>query len=201
MTKPLKQTSTETLVEGMASFFEIQEYKDIIEFALNDVDLSDDISSAKDRIDLENYQYLVEPLKSCMIEDGVRKEVVLSFPEQMSKTTVEMIAILWNCCYNSLQCIIVYPSIDLAVETSNTKFIPLFKKIEQFRSDIEKPFAIRSDRLKLSNALIYFQGAGTKVVSKSAKLVLGDECAVWQNPPNVKKKKVQPYFRILVRRR
>ena len=185
MTKPLKQTSVETLVDGMASFFEIQEFKDIIEFALNDVDLSDDISSAKDRIDLENYQYLVEPLKSCMIEDGIRKEVVLSFPEQMSKTTVEMIAILWNCCYNSLQCIIVYPSIDLAVETSNTKFIPLFKKIEQFRSDIEKPFAIRSDRLKLSNALIYFQGAGTKVVSKSAKLVLGDECAVWQNPPNV----------------
>jgi hypothetical protein len=73
-----------------------------------------------------------------------------------------------------MQAIITYPSLELAVETSTVKFIPLFKKIEQFKEEIEKPFAIRSDRLKLSNNLIYWQGAGTKIVSKSAKMVLGD---------------------------
>jgi len=43
----------------MLDYFDIQEYKDIISFALEDIDLSDDVSSEKDRIDLENYPYLV----------------------------------------------------------------------------------------------------------------------------------------------
>jgi len=36
----------------MLDYFDIQEYKDIISFALEDIDLSDDVSSEKDRIDL-----------------------------------------------------------------------------------------------------------------------------------------------------
>jgi len=39
---------------------------------------------------------------------------------------------------------------------------------------LEKPFSIRSDRLKLSNAVLWFDGAGKKCVGKSSKLVLGD---------------------------
>jgi hypothetical protein len=57
--------------------------------------------------------------------------------------------------------------------------------MKQFKEEIEKPFAIRSDRLKLSNALIYWQGAGSKIVSKSAKLVLADEAAIFETPNNV----------------
>lgn len=159
-----------------------REYKDILTFALEDVDLSGDVSAAKARLDLENSPYMVEPLSASTIEPGIRKEVVIAFPEQMGKTTIEMVAILYNVVYNTLQCIVAYPSQELAIETSNVKFIPLFRKIPAFAADLERPFAIRADRLQLSNALIYWQGAGTKIVSKSAKLVLGDECAVW-NPP------------------
>lgn len=183
--KLIKLNNEQLLSDKILSFFNVQDYKDILQFAVEDVNLSDDVSADKNNIDLVNYPYLVQPLSQCAIEDNIRKEVVISFPQQMGKTTIQMIALLYNSVYNTMQAIITYPSLQLAVETSTVKFIPLFKKIEQFKEQIEKPFAIRSDRLKLSNNLIYWQGAGTKIVSKSAKMVLGDQCAVWDTPHNV----------------
>lgn len=183
--KLIKEKAVDVLSDNILSFFNITDYKDILTFAVEDVDLSDDVSSAKDKVDLVNFPHMVEPLKHCVIEPDLRKEVVICFPEQMGKTLIEMIAILYNSSFNTLQSIITYPNEDLAVQTSQVKFIPLFKKVQQFKQDIEKPFAIRSDRLKLSNAIIHFQGAGRKIVSKSCKMVLGDECAVWETPNNV----------------
>lgn len=183
--KLIKDSAIDIISNDMLSFFNIKEYKDIITFALQDVDLSGDVSSAKDKIDLENYPYMIQPLKNCVIEDNVRKEVVIAWPEQFGKSLIQMVALLYNSCYNTLQAIICYPSIDLATETALVKFVPLFKSIEQFKDDIEKPFAIRGDRFKLSNAIIYWQGAGSKVVSKSCKLVLADEAAIFETPNNV----------------
>ena len=174
------------LSEGISNFFAVQEYKDIIQFALEDVDLSDDVSSEKTKVDLENFAYLKQPLSYLAMQQGKRKECCIAFPQQMGKSLLMMIACLYNVTYNQLQALITFPSLDLAVETSNTKFIPIFKKIPQFRQEIEKPFAIRSDRLKLSNALIYWLGAGgSRISSRSASLVIGDEVAIWETPNNV----------------
>ena len=197
-----KQNNTELLRQSMEQFFSIQEYKSIIDFALQDIDLSDDVSADRNRIDLDNYPYLVQPLKSCVIQKGIRKEVVVVMPEQMGKTTIELVATLYNTVYNTLQIIFCYPSLQLAVQTSTVKFLPLFKKIDQFKEEIEKPFSIRSDRLKLSNAIIYWQGAGTKIVSKSCKMVVGDQCAVWNQPKglnnlNQLKKRTRSYSECL----
>ena len=181
----LTQNNIEILSQGIADFFALQQYKDILKFAVEDIDLSDDVSADKSKIDLENYPYMLQPLSRCSIQSNIRKEVCIAFPEQMGKTMIQMIAILHAATYNTLQAIICYPSAQLAVETSTVKFIPLFKKMQQFKEEIEKPFAIRSDRLKLSNALIYWQGAGSKIVSKSAKLVLADEAAIFETPNNV----------------
>ena len=183
MTKPLKRTAVQTLCEGMAAFWEIQEYKDILDFVAEDVDLSDDVSAPKDKVDLVHAPHLVEPLKACTIDEGVRKTVVCAWIDQSGKSLLEQLAILYNLCYNSLQSLLVFPSLDLAVESTQTKLIPLLRKVPQFRTDLEKPFAIRSDRIKLSNGLAYVQGAGTKIVSRSCKLVLADETAIWQSPP------------------
>lgn len=183
MTKPLKQTSTETLVEGMADFFDIMEWKDIISFVNEDVDLSGDVSASKDKVDFVHAPHLVEPLRACTIEEGVRKQVVCAWIDQSGKSLLEQLSILYNLCYNSLQSLLVFPSLDLAVESTQTKLIPLLKKVPQLKADLEKPFAIRSDRIKLSNGLAYVQGAGVKIVSRSCKLVLADETAIWQSPP------------------
>lgn len=50
---------------------------------------------------------------------------------------------------------------------------------------MERPRAYRSDRYAFSNCISYFQGSGTKVMSKSCQLVLGDEVDQYQSPPNV----------------
>lgn len=180
-----KQSAIDFLCNSIQNYFNLKPYKNIIDFCLQDIDLSNDVSSAKDKIDLENYPYMLEPLKNCALEKNVRKEIVISWPDQCGKSLIQICTILFNCCYNSLQCVICYPSVDLANETALVKFVPLFKAIPQFKDDIEKPFAIRSDRFKLSNALIYWQGAGSKIVSKSCKLVLADEASIFETPNNV----------------
>ena len=50
---------------------------------------------------------------------------------------------------------------------------------------MERPRAYRSDRYAFTNCISYFQGSGTKVMSKSCQLVLGDEVDQYQSPPNV----------------
>jgi len=57
--KTLKKTNIEILTDSIADYFSIQEYKPIIDFALQDIDLSDDVSAPHTRIDLEHYPYLV----------------------------------------------------------------------------------------------------------------------------------------------
>lgn len=173
------------LSDNILSYFDILQYKSILDFAVQDVKLDEDISSPKSRVDLDNAPHIVEPLSRCVIDKNKRKTVVIAFPEQMGKTLIQMIALLYNSVYNKMQSIVLYPSIELAVQTNATKLIPLFKSIPQFKKDLELPFAIRSDRLRTSNNLIYFGGAGTKCVSRSCKMTCADEAAVWVNPPNV----------------
>ena len=48
----IKQNNVELLSESMIEFFNVQEYKDILQFAVEDVDLSDDVSSDKNKVDL-----------------------------------------------------------------------------------------------------------------------------------------------------
>ena len=180
-----KENAIDYLANSITNYFDLKEYKDIVQFALQDIDLSGDISSPKDKVDLDNYPYLVQPLKTLVIDEGIRRQVCIAFPQQMGKSMLQVICLLYNLAYNSLQCILVYPSIQLAVETANTKLVPLLRSIEQFREDLEQPFAIRSDRIKLSNALAYFQGAGSKIVSRTCKLVLADEASIFQTPNNI----------------
>lgn len=180
-----KESAVEYLSNSILNYFDIKQFKSITQFTLEDIDLSGDVSSPKDKIDLDHFPHIVQPLKALTIENNLRKEVVISFPEQMSKTTLQICCLLYALAYNNLQAILVYPSEDLAVETGLTKIVPLLKNVPQFRQDLERPFAIRSDRIKLSNAICYLQGAGRKIVSRTCQLVLADEAAIFETPNNI----------------
>lgn len=175
---------SQELSDKIANYWDILPYKDIIQFAQQDIDLSADISSDSNKISFVNYPYLIDVVKSCEIQKNKRKRVVFASISQMGKSTIEYISILHAMAYNQLQCIMVMPSLDLAVETAQVKFIPLLRQIPQFAEQINAPFAIRNDRVKLSNAILYWQGAGSKVVSKSAKLVLADQASIFQSVNN-----------------
>ena len=57
--KKIKQSNTELLSCMMQDFFAIQEWKNILQFAVEDIDLSGDVSADKPRIDLAFAPYLV----------------------------------------------------------------------------------------------------------------------------------------------
>lgn len=86
-----------------------------------------------------------------------------------------IVGLLWRMVFAPSQSMIVYPSDNLAAESNTTKIQPLMKHIPQLKSELEQPRSFRSDRYAFSNLISYFQGAGSKIVSKSCQIVIGDE--------------------------
>lgn len=84
--------------------------------------------------------------------------------------------------------LVVYPGLDLAKDTNETKVLPLMKCIPQLEEDLSRPYSQRANRYVLGNSVIYFQGSGSKIVSRSCNYVVGDEVDVWDPslPENVK---------------
>lgn len=74
---------------------------------------------------------------------------------------------------------------ESGAEANQTKIIPVIKRIPGLREEMMRPRAFRSDRYAFSNCVSYFQGSGTRVMSKSCQLVLGDEVDEFMPPPNV----------------
>lgn len=87
--------------------------------------------------------------------------------------------------FSPSQSLIVYPSDNLAAEMNQTKIKPLMAHIPQLKAELEKPRSFRADRYAFSNLVSYFQGAGAKIVSKSCKIVIGDETDQWPSIGNI----------------
>lgn len=90
-----------------------------------------------------------------------------------------VVGLLWRMVFAPCQGMIVYPSDSLAAETNLQKINPLMKHIPQLKAELDKPRSYRSDRYAFSNSTVYFQGAGSKIVSKSCKVAIGDEIDTW----------------------
>lgn len=83
--------------------------------------------------------------------------------------------------FDPCQSLIVYPSDNLAAETNQAKIKPLIRQIPQLKAELNRPRSFRSDRYNFTNLISYFQGSGSKIVSKSCKIVVGDEIDQWVN--------------------
>lgn len=55
------------------------------------------------------------------------------------------------------------------------------------KEELLRPRSKRSDRYKFSNEIVHFQGSGSKIISKSCQIVIGDEIDTWskEHPHNV----------------
>lgn len=60
--------------------------------------------------------------------------------------------------------------------------------IPGLKEELMRPRAVRADRYNFSTLKSYFQGAGSKIVSKSCKIVCADECDQWpaEHPQNLR---------------
>lgn len=174
-----KKVEQYDLIEHIRKYFAITPFKPIIEWCEQNIDFSQQISAERNRLDFDSYPYQKDILKEWQMKPGIIKTIVVVAPEQTGKTNIFVCGSLYNMVYSPCQSLIVYPNDDLAAATNKTKLFPLMKHIPSLKEQLDKPRSFRSDCYKFSNLVSYFQGAGSKIVSKSCKIVVGDEVDAW----------------------
>ena len=170
------------LIDHIRRYFNIQPYEQIIPWLENNIDFSQQISAERNKLDFDQYPYQIPIFKQWQIKQNVRKTIVVVAPEQTGKTNMFVGGILYNMVYNPCQSLIVYPNDELAVSTNQTKIKPLMKHIPILNEQLQKPRSCKVDCYKFSNLISYFQGGGVKIVSRSCKIVVMDECDAIQPP-------------------
>lgn len=180
----LKKLQNFNLIEHIKQYFKITPYQDIISWAEKNIDFSDDVSAERNKLDFNLYPYQIPILKEWQNEGKKIKTIVVVAPEQTGKTNMFAVGNLYNMVFNPCQSLIVYPNDQLAIATNQTKFLPLMRHIPLLKQELQKPKSCRSDCYKFSNLISYFQGGGSKIVSKSCKIVIMDEVDAIIPPPN-----------------
>lgn len=176
-----KRTVEYNLIDHIRTYFEIVPYKDIIKWCEQNIDFSEQVSAQRNKLDFELYPYQIPILKEWQMKQDVIKTIVVVAPEQIGKTNMFVCGLLYNMIYSPCQSMIVYPNDKDAADTNKIKFFPLMKHIPALKRQLDAPRSYRSDCYKFSNLVSYFQGAGSKIVSKSCKIVIGDQVDAW--PP------------------
>lgn len=170
------------VVSEIIKFFDIKPFEhDIIQWAKKNINYTNDVSAQRNTVDFDTFFYQVDPLKEWESIDS-RKVVTVVACEQMGKSNIWIIGLLYRMIFNPGQSLVVYPSADKCIECNQTKLKPLMSHIPGLKEELSKPLACRSDRYRFSNLVSYFQGAGSKVASKSCQIVVGDEVDLY--PPD-----------------
>ena len=164
----------EIFADALRNFYAITPHRDIISWAVDNIDFSDDISAERDRLDLDLSPYLVEPLRTWEFSGKIR-EVAVCGIEQHGKTLLEVIGVLYNFVDKPCSNLCVYPSIEDAADINRTKYEPLIRKIPTLAAELARPFSSKKDRYIFGAATMFFQGAGKKIMSKSCKIRVLDE--------------------------
>lgn len=162
----------------IASFGEILPFECPVDWAVKNIDFSEDVSAERQRFDPALSPHLIEPLNAWDFS-GKIKEVTVIGIEQHGKTLLEVIGALWSMVYIPSSMMCVYPSDELALDINTGKYEPLMRRIPALAAELAIPRARRDDRYKFSNSVMFFQGAGRKIVSKSVKIRIADEVSAW----------------------
>lgn len=109
-----------------------------------------------------------------------RREITVCAPEQTGKTLSWLIGILWSFVHRPGLSLVVYPSLDKAVQINEDKLLPLMMEIPSLARELESPRSKRIDSYHLSRARSYFLGAGQPITSASASITIADELDDWQ---------------------
>ena len=168
----------ETLSDKIRNYFQLTPYMPILEWAKENIDFSADSGSERNSFDIELTPHLKEILEATDFR-GKIKELTVCGIQQHGKTLIEEIFLLYSMIYTPCNSLTVYPSDQLAAEINVSKLRPLMSKIPALKAEMTSKRAIRADRYKFSNFISFWQGAGTKIVSKSCKIRIADEVDQW----------------------
>ena len=137
----------------------------------------------KDKINLSLTSYLIDPINAWDYTGTIR-EVTVCAPEQTGKTLSWVVGLLWSFIYTPCLSLVCYESDNKAAEINKDKLLPLMKAIPELSAELAMPKSFRSDRYSFSNLTSYFQGAGSRISSKSSRVNVADEQDDWQEHDN-----------------
>ena len=177
----LKKLKKYDLTQHIRTYFELVPYQDIISWCQKNIDFSDDVSAERNKLDFSQYPYQKAIIKQWQMKPNIIKNITVVAPEQTGKTNCFVCGVLYNMVYSPCQSLICYPSIQLAIATNKTKLKPLMKHIPTLNQQLQRPNSSKNDCYKFSNLVSYYQGAGSKIISKSCKIVVGDQVDAWPN--------------------
>lgn len=166
--------TSESIGNAIRSSWAAPLHEDIIDWAKENIDFSEDASAERSRIDFDLSPFLVEPLR-CWDFSGKIREVAVCGIEQHGKTLLEVIGVLYNFLDKPTSNLCVYPSEEAAADINRTKYLPLIRKIPALAAELERPFSMKKDQYIFGAATMFFQGAGIKIMSKSCKIRVADE--------------------------
>ena len=147
---------------------------DIVSWVNENVNLADDVSAERNKVDFDLSPFLLEPLRQWEFS-GLIREVAVCGIEQHGKTLLEALGVTYSMEHKPCSMLCVYPSDDLAADVNRTKYLPIVKHIPTLAAELERPRAARKDRYIFGASTMFFQGAGVKVMSRSCKIRVADE--------------------------
>jgi hypothetical protein len=152
------------------------------EWCEENIDLSCDPTAANDvkMFELARRPHLREPLEFFSRDHGGKMTVV--GVEQLGKSTIWKLGLIYGAVNNPQPALIVYPSEDLGMDENRDSLEPLMRGVPHLAKLLDQPFSRKRDSYRLGRAIIYFTGAGNPVISKRAATVIGDEVNSW--PPH-----------------
>ena len=158
----------------LSKFWHLPIRQDIITWALENIDFSGDISAERSRLDLSLTPHLVEPLRMWDFRGKIREMTVIGI-EQHGKTLIEVIGALYCMVHHPANMLCVYPSDELAAKVNTMKYEPLIRKIPELAPQLDRRGSHKEDRYIFRDCSMFYQGAGVKVMSTSAKIRIIDE--------------------------
>ena len=144
------------------------------------ISFEDDVSAACENLSFEYGPYL-RPVIAAWDFDGVKREITVVAPEQTGKTLAWMAPFIWSLEVKPCVSMIVYQSEDIAERINTIKLQPLMKPIPHLAVQLARRGTVRKDHYSFSGAKSYFNGAGARLTSVSAKICIADELDSWQD--------------------
>ena len=176
MTKPKPPFD---LIGSIRGYFKLTPYMPIMEWIDSVISYADEVSAEKDKPDFSEYPYQV-PILQTWEDMDVRKHVTVVSCEQMrqdqhvaSRASVP----------HGLRPV---PEASSCTRQTASAQRQMSRRCSRssgtshgLKEEMAKPRAYRGDRYRFSNLISYFQGAGSKIASKSCKIVIADEVDQW----------------------
>lgn len=162
------------LARSFCDMLKPQAREKIVPWIQRNVDLSyDATSAAHGKVHL--YPYQIEPLEAT--EDPTCREVTLCWGQRLGKSTIWKFSMLKRVHDGGLSGLIVYPNMKLAEDTNRDTVQPLLETLPEVKRDLAIQGGKKKDgyHIPSCNSVVYFQGGGAQVVSRTCNWTVLDE--------------------------